>query len=511
MAGTNVLIVGAGPTGLVLALWLARQGVEVRIIDKAAEPGTTSRALAVHARTMELYRQLGLDQPVAKNGYTVPGARLWVGGEQKARVPFEALVSDLTPYGFLHIYPQDEHERLLIGRLEAMGVTVERPVELSGFEDKGDGVVARLRTADGREEDVTADFIAGCDGARSKVREIMGTGFPGGTYDEVCYVADVQGHGPAFNGDLNVDLEASDFLAVFPLAHEGRIRLIGAIGPHDGKDVDTLTFADIKGRAVQALELEVDKVNWFSVYHVHHRVTDHFRRGQAFLLGDAAHIHTPVGGQGMNTGIGDAINLAWKLKAALDGKAADRLLDTYETERRAFALRLVSTTDKAFVFVASDGPVAELVRRRIAPIVLPQIVRFAAARDFIFRTISQIAITYRGKGLDEGRAGTVQGGDRLPWVRLGDGDNHASLEAIAWQVHVYGTAKPALADWCRAHAIALHVYDWQDSCRNAGLKRDGLYLVRPDTYVGLAMSAQDEGAQDTAALGNYFAKIGLRL
>jgi 2-polyprenyl-6-methoxyphenol hydroxylase-like FAD-dependent oxidoreductase len=506
MADTNVLIVGAGPTGLVLALWLTKQGVKVRIIDKAAEPGTTSRALAVHARTMELYRQLGLDRPVAKNGYTVPGARLWVGGEQKARVPFEELVSDLTPYGFLHIYPQDEHEQLLIGRLEEIGVAVERPVELSSFEDKGDGIVARLRTADGRAEEITADFIAGCDGARSKVREIMGTGFPGGTYDEVFYVADVQGHGPAFNGDLNVELDESDFLAVFPLAHEGRIRLIGAIRSNEGKDLDKLTFADIEDRAVRALELTVDKVNWFSVYHVHHRVAERFRTGRAFLLGDAAHIHTPVGGQGMNTGIGDAINLAWKFEAALDGKAADRLLDTYETERRAFALRLVSTTDKAFAFVASDGPLAELIRRRVAPIVLPQIVRFAAARDYIFRTISQIAINYRGKGLDAGQAGKVHGGDRMPWVRLGDGDNHASLEEIAWQVHVYGAAQPALVDWCRTHTIALHVYDWQDSCRESGLEQNGLYLVRPDTYVGLASPTQD-----MAALGNYFATAGLRL
>jgi 2-polyprenyl-6-methoxyphenol hydroxylase-like FAD-dependent oxidoreductase len=417
MSDAQVLIVGAGPTGLVLALWLTKLGVPVRIVDKAAEPGTHSRALAVHARTLELYRQLDLDGRVVEKGYTVPGARLWVGGEQKARVPFEQLVSDLTPYGFLHIFPQDEHERLLIDRLQQMGVKVERPTELLGYAESAEGIEARLRGPDGAETRVHARFIAGCDGAHSKVRQVMKSGFPGGTYGQVFYVADVDGDGPAFNGDLNVDLEDSDFLAIFPLADKGRIRLMGAIRPDEGKDLATLTFENVSDRAVKSLRLQVRKVNWFSVYHVSQRVTEHFRKGRSFLLGDAAHIHTPVGGQGMNTGIGDAINLAWKLKAVLVGTAEDSLLDTYEAERHAFALRLVNTTDQAFKFVASSGYLAEIVRTRLAPILLPQIVRFDAVREYIFRTISQITLNYRGKGLDEGHAGSVHGGERLPWVR----------------------------------------------------------------------------------------------
>ena len=151
MSDAKVLIIGAGPTGLVLASWLTKLGVPVRIVDRAAEPGTTSRALAVHARTLELYRQLDLDGPVVEKGYTVPGARLWVGGEQKARVPFEQLVSDLTPYGFLHIFPQDEHERLLIDRLQTLGVKVERTTELLGFSKDADGIEARLRGPDSAE------------------------------------------------------------------------------------------------------------------------------------------------------------------------------------------------------------------------------------------------------------------------------------------------------------------------------------------------------------------------
>jgi 2-polyprenyl-6-methoxyphenol hydroxylase-like FAD-dependent oxidoreductase len=181
MVRSDVLIVGAGPTGLVLALWLTKLGVRVCIVDKTAEPGTTSRALAVHARTLELYRQLDLADPVIEQGHKVPAVNLWVKGERAARLPFETIGSDLTPYPFLHIYPQDRHERLLIERLAAVGIPVERQTELLGFADEGDRVVARLRGPAGDESVCEARYIAGCDGARSIVRETIGTGYPGGT------------------------------------------------------------------------------------------------------------------------------------------------------------------------------------------------------------------------------------------------------------------------------------------------------------------------------------------
>jgi 2-polyprenyl-6-methoxyphenol hydroxylase-like FAD-dependent oxidoreductase len=220
MKSSEVLIAGAGPTGLVLALWLARQGIRVRIIDKAAEPGTTSRALAVQARTLELYRQLDLADAVVQRGHKVPAINLWVKGERAARLVFENIGAGLTPYSFLEIFPQDEHERLLIARLEDFGVAVERNTELLGFAEENDAVVARLRGPDG-EEKAEARFIAGCDGARSLVRDTMGTGFPGGTYRQVFYVADIEASGPAMNGELNVDLDEADFLAVFPSRAKG--------------------------------------------------------------------------------------------------------------------------------------------------------------------------------------------------------------------------------------------------------------------------------------------------
>ena len=264
MAQTEVLVVGAGPTGLVLALWLAKLGVKVRIIDKTIEPGTTSRALAVQARTLELYQQLDLTETVIRLGHKVPAVNLWVKGEAAARMPFENVGSGLTPYPFLHIFPQDEHERLLVEGLEALGVVVERQTELLGFTVANDRVVARLRESDGAERDCEAAYLAGCDGARSPVRESIGTGFPGGTYRQLFYVADVDASGPAVNGELHVDLDEADFLAVFPLAGWGRARLIGTVRDERAERADSLRFEDVSGRAIAHLKVQVDDLNWFS-------------------------------------------------------------------------------------------------------------------------------------------------------------------------------------------------------------------------------------------------------
>ena len=486
MNRSEVLIVGAGPTGLVLALWLTKQGVEVRIVDKTATPGTTSRALAVQARTLELYRQLDLADEVVRRGHKTPSVNLWVKGKNAAHLHFENVGSGLTPYPFLHIFPQDEHERLLIERLEALGVFVERDTELLGFEDKGEFVVARLRRRDGAEEGCEASYIAGCDGARSPVRQTIGVGFPGGTYRHLFYVADVEAEGPTIDGDLHVDLDESDFLAVFPLAGEGRARLIGTVRDERAEHADTLKFEDVSDRAIQNLKVQVRRLNWFSSYHVHHRVAQQFRKGRAFLLGDAAHIHSPAGGQGMNTGIGDAINLAWKLAAVLRGTAPDRLLDSFEAERIVFARRLVATTDRAFSFATAEGPIADVLRTRIFPLLISAVASFGAARRFGFRTVSQIMLNYRDGPLSAGTAGRVHGGDRLPWVSVHGQDNYASLAATRWQAHVYGSAAAELAAWCSARRLPLHVFGWRPEYEATGIARDAVLLMRPDTYVALA-------------------------
>jgi 2-polyprenyl-6-methoxyphenol hydroxylase-like FAD-dependent oxidoreductase len=496
-----VLIVGAGPTGLVLALWLTAMGVPVRIIDKTAAPGTSSRALALHARTLELYRQLDLADEVVARGHHVSAATLWVAGKKIRRIVPRAVGEDVTPYARLQIFPQDEHERLLTGRLAGMGVEVERPVELLDYREEEGGVAARLSTPNG-EEEWRGAYLLGADGARSTVRRIAGVGFPGSTYSQVFYVADVEGSGPAMDGELHADIDWTDPLGVFPLSEKGRARLIGTVQDRPG--VEALTFADVASRATRHMKIEVERVNWFSVYRVHKRVAEHFRKGRVFLLGDAAHIHSPAGGQGMNTGIGDAINLAWKIAAVLKGEAPERLLDTYEAERIAFARKLLVTTDRMFGFMTGTGKLAEFLRVWLLPYVLPALAGIRPFREWRFRTMSQIAITYRGQALSEGSAGRIAGGDRLPWVGGGEEDNHAALARIGWQVHVYGEAAADVAAWCHKNNVPLHVFAFTAAHARAGLARDGLYLIRPDTYIALA------GVRTSAeTLAGYFAARGI--
>jgi hypothetical protein len=252
------------------------------------------------------------------------------------------------------------------------------------------------------------------------------------------------------------------------------------------------------------MDLRVRRLQWFSAYRVHHRVAERFRVGRVFLLGDAAHIHSPVGGQGMNTGIGDAVNLAWKLAAVIGGNGGEELLDSYATERMAFAERLVNTTDRAFTFVTRTGRLARFVRMQVVPRVLPVLFSMPAFRRLMFRTVSQIDVRYRDSALSEGHVGRVQAGDRLPWCRLSDDgrDNHALLATLRWQVHVYGSATEALRAWCARSAVDLHELPLSAHAERAGFVRNAIYLVRPDGHVGFAGDASA-----TPALQAYVRRI----
>ncbi len=498
---TDVLIVGAGPTGLALALWLARLGVRVRIIDTTAGPGTTSRALAVQARTLEFYNQIGIAQEVVDQGRRMTGVHLWVKGKEVARAAFDEMGTGLSPFPFALVFPQDEHEQLLINHVSELGIHVGRQTELIGFDETSDGVRARLKLPDASEQICEAAFIAGCDGAHSVVRQSLGIGFAGGMYAHLFYVADVTGTGQAMSGEINVALDTADFLAVFPLKEQGRARLVGTVRD-DAQQVANLSWNDVSKRVIDWMHIDVQQVNWFSTYHVHHRVAAHFRQGRAFLLGDAAHIHSPVGGQGMNTGIGDAVNLAWKLACVIHGRAAASILDTYEPERIAFAQRLVETTDQAFIAVTDPGRWARFVRLEVVPLVIPMLFAFSATRRFLFRTVSQTAINYRPSRLSEGHAGAIQGGDRLPWVSSDQlsmaTDNFAPLRSLDWQVHVYGVAAPAIQAECSARRLPLHVFPWREEIRGTGLQKSAMYLIRPDGYVGLA-----DATGNAASLATY--------
>jgi 2-polyprenyl-6-methoxyphenol hydroxylase-like FAD-dependent oxidoreductase len=510
----EILIVGAGPTGLVLALELARQGAAFRIVERHAGPGEASRAMAVQARTLELYQRLGFADEVVRGGIRMDRLHLREGSREVASFRFGDLGGGLSPFPFALSYPQDDHERLLIEKLRAAGAEVEWGTELASFEDDGERVRATLRR-DGKEETSEVAFLCGCDGAHSAVRQGLGLGFPGGTYEQRFFVADVLASGEAVSdADVNLCIGAHAFCAVFPVRSTGQHRLIGLV-PDALAGRDDLAFEDVRPDLEALIDVRVEKVNWFSAYRVHHRVAERFRAGRAFLAGDAGHVHSPVGGQGMNTGIGDAVNLAWKLAAVLAGRADAALLDTYESERIAFARSLVETTDRVFQGVVGRGFTAQLFRSLLIPHLAPFLLGFSAVRRAQFRLVSQTRIHYRGSALAEGEAGDVHGGDRLPWVEgpgSGNGGNFAPLASADWQVHVYGAARPELRAAADSAELPLHAFPWSPAAEEAGLAQGALYLVRPDAYVALATPADaDENASSPARdLAAFLERFHLR-
>lgn len=253
-----------------MAIWLARSGVRVRIIDKNQEPAPYSRALAVQPRTLEFYRQLGFGDEVAASGLAVPGVSIWVDGKRTARVPFSRIGEGLTPYPYLLIFPQDEHERFLLERLQDAGIHVERNTELVSFEQSEGGVHATLRTADASPVTCIARYLAGCDGAHSTVRANLGIGFPGGSYSRLFYVADVEASGATVDRELHIELdESDDLLAVFPLKAQGRVRLVGVIRDDRIAAGRVPVYEDIGKKVIDRLDVRVTAVNWFSSYRVH--------------------------------------------------------------------------------------------------------------------------------------------------------------------------------------------------------------------------------------------------
>jgi hypothetical protein len=286
---------------------------------------------------------------------------------------------------------------------------------------------------------------------------------------------------------------------MLPVRTSGMQRLIGIL-PDRPDGAPAPVFDDVRGDVETLLGIHVEHVNWFSTYKVHHRVAGQFRTRRCFILGDAAHLHSPVGGQGMNTGLGDAVNLAWKLAQKLHGQSNDALLDTYESERIVFARKLVATTDRAFQAIVAQGIAGQFLRRWLVPHALPFLSGFARARRLLFKTVSQIEISYEDSALSAGHAEYLRGGDRLPWFSDGTQDNFIALRSMDWQLHIYGEPAPELLDEARVLKLPVHCYTYNVAAKLAGLGRDAAYLVRPDGHIALALHLQESGALRALAL-----------
>jgi 2-polyprenyl-6-methoxyphenol hydroxylase-like FAD-dependent oxidoreductase len=496
---TDVLIVGAGPTGLMLANQLGRRGARVLIIDRHAQPSRETKALGVQARTLEIYSRLGIVGRALELGKRGTGGNIWAEGRHMARVSLGDAGESVTPYPYILILGQDDNERIMGDRLHDWGVAVQWRTEFVGLQQAPDNVAATLKLPDGTTRTVTAAWVAGCDGAHSAVRELSGITFPGAPYEHVFFVADTEVTGSMVPDEVNVFLWREGFHLFFPMRGKDHWRIVGILPPAL-RDKDDVKFESvIPALRGEAGDLSFKACTWFSTYRIHHRSAARFRDRRCFLLGDAAHIHSPVGAQGMNTGLQDAYNLGWKLALGVQGRADAALVDSYEDERVPVARRLLNTTDRAFRLIVSDNPLAGIFRTQV----LARIAAFAVNRKpiqrFAFRVISQTGIHYRKSPLSETLGDLPQSapraGDRFPWLRLklrAGGpveDLFEKLDDTRFALILIGQPAPAeeaLApgDLLRIHAIPADPVNDAELAR-AKIPSPSFYLLRPDGHVGL--------------------------
>jgi 2-polyprenyl-6-methoxyphenol hydroxylase-like FAD-dependent oxidoreductase len=501
----DVVIVGAGPTGLTLACIFSRMGISYELVELKEKLSEHSKALAVQARTLELFEKFGIAEEAIRRGQKAHGLDYRTHGRLRAKLNLSQFGEGLTRYPYLLILEQDKTEQLLYESLVSAGGRVNFGQECVDFsqEPQGSFQVKLRSTSDSSERVVKTRYLLGADGARSLVRHKLGLAFEGGTYESRFVLCDVKVEGPIDHERLTIAFSASGMAGFFPMEGEGRFRVFGPVPDELARELEgKMDFERVAQRlCVDAgFELKIYDPKWTSVYRIHHRCVEEFRRGSCFVVGDAAHVHSPVGAQGMNTGIQDAFNLAWKIAYVLKGWARDELLSSYQSERKPFALRLVQSTDRAFKFATSHGLRARWLRLKLMPWLLPRLLSYKRTREFIFRTVSQIGIHYNGSPLnaqygigDLWPAQAPKPGDRIPDVRLRDGRSLSELtrelafhlvvieaqsdDAITGYLEKLIAQKP----WIRVHRLPRR--ELVDADAFVPQDDSSAYLIRPDAYL----------------------------
>ncbi|MEH2048797.1 FAD-dependent monooxygenase [Nostoc sp.] len=502
---TDVIIVGAGPTGLSLAVQLIRYGINFVIFDKKQGITDLSKALVVHARTLEIYDQVGLAQQAVADGEIVQKVNLMHDGKISAQIDFSNFGGQLSPFPFMLVFEQNKNERLLYEHLQHNGKEVQWQNEMESLTQDANGVKAVLKNATGETQTIEAQYLVGCDGAGSPTRHLLDFHFEGSTYPRLFYVADVDMEFAADKATFYVTLAENSFVLIVPMQGEKHWRLIGNLPEYDEQGDREVTYYEVENKVKQLVQrpLEITNVRWFSSYKVHTRRAEKFSKGRCFLAGDAAHIHTPAGGQGMNTGIQDAYNLAWKIAFVLKGHAKDSILETYNEERLANAKRLLQTTDKFFDVAAGNQWYLQFFRDNILPSLANVVARFSGAKEFIFQLVSEIGINYRDSSLSlhqsdsraerlRQRSFEVKAGDRMPYF-LADGTNvYDRLSAPKFHLlvfsngeHDYEDLQAELAnkygDFIDFNVVPLYPRVVEIFGTNQPFK----VLLRPDNYIGL--------------------------
>jgi 2-polyprenyl-6-methoxyphenol hydroxylase-like FAD-dependent oxidoreductase len=493
---TDVIIVGAGPTGLSLACQLTRHGIDFVVIEKNEGVTPYSKALGVHARTLEIYEQLGLAQKAVERGTVAGKVRLLESGEIVGEVDLSNIGAGLSPYPYMLVLEQSENERLLYEYLQSHGRDVLWDSELRSFVQDESRVIATVRTSAGASQIIESKYLVGCDGPKSLVRHALGLAFEGSTFERLFYVADVQIDWKFSHDALHGCLARNSVLAFFPLRGEKRWRIVGAFPEGLEKDEGEILYEEIEARIKEEAELDLDitRVDWFSTYKVHTRHVEKFSAGRSFLAGDSAHIHTPAGGQGMNTGIQDAYNLAWKMALFLKGSAAERILDTYNEERLPNAKRLLQTTDKMFNFAAGTDWFLNVIRTTVFPPMAKFILSFDVIKKRFFPLISQIGINYRDSSLSDHDGDgefEVKAGDRMPYFLVDGKSIYDKLREPKFHLLTFTDGEGYYQG--EVSEIESNYGDLVDHCvvplyphvtEVFGMSKSFNVFLRPDNYIG---------------------------
>ena len=488
---TDVIIIGAGPTGLALASQMIRHGVDFVIIDKNETTTPHSKAIGVQARTLEIYEQIGLADKLVEQGWKAERARVIVGGEVRGEIELGEIGEGMSAYPFVLMLEQGRHEKILHDHIRANGKEVRWLTELQSFMHDASGVTALLKNPDGSNETIEAKYLVGADGAKSPVRHSLGMTFEGSTFERIFYVADVDIDWDVPHNALTAVLMKDNLLAFFPMTGEKQWRIVGTFPEEFAKDEGDILYEEIEEKILLDTELKLDitKVNWFSTYKVHTRAVNKFSEGRCFLAGDSAHIHSPAGAQGMNTGIQDGYNLAWKLAMVLRGHAGAKLLDSYNEERLENAKELLKTTDIFFNLAASPEPLMSFLRIHIFPYIAGAAFKLGVVKRFIFPRISQIAINYRQSSLSEheGDDGLdVKAGDRMPYFTVEGASVYDKLREPKFHVLSFSDGQETVGELKGGFkALADHhqIPIYPRVAEVFGTDSSFNVLLRPDNYI----------------------------
>lgn len=515
---TDALVIGAGPVGLTMAAELIRHGVSTRVVDSAIEPASTSRAIAVHSRTLELLELLDLTSEFLLHGVRLTSAEFHTEDGTPGRIRLDEIDA---PYPFILSLPQAVTERLLAQRLSQLGSVVERVTFLS-LKQSADEVTSTLLEEDGCVKTIRSRWVIGCDGAHSAVRHSLGLPFMGAPYPEQFLLADVKIVWELHANEVQAFFHRDGLLFAFPLPGD-RHRIIAEISREPEHELsETPTFDELRrlfAKRVSAPAELTDPV-WISRFRIHHRVVNHYREQRVFVAGDAAHIHSPAGGQGMNIGMQDAINLAWKLGLRNAGKANDSILDTYSEERRPVAHSVITLTDRLTTVGTLRSPFLQRVRNAA----LPLFASWGVLHHAFVNELSELKLNYRGSSIVEGQGsfhgGAPHPGDRAPLSKIGEGTLGGILTGNCHHLLLFAGDRPhkeelsvfaaIRRDFAAVYPELIQVHTFVRSAststqdvisdsegnvhRDYGADRPCLYLVRPDRYIAYRSAPPDDAA-----------------